>query len=452
MLNGVCMLTEVDERKGLVKVYWSDIRKRVAKVEPKFAKIVDELNPGKAFPIFLAYYPYGALTGDTQTVFLPTVDDKEYKLSDPTIPKDVAKHLGYGKNSSPMGMVLEKCTELFIDLKEEGITIPWAISSPGAFFSFSRILSKKNQRIYAPNGLLSETSGGRSVFMLPNIGCATHHTNLQRDFNVQNPPPKSLYEHWHVFKEIIQHDAESSEWRSCVIYFSENWVDKLHNDKAWSHLKLYLHEFAWNYYEFERNHVYYDIAFSVIQRKRNLKPNPYLADTARHLFATALGDAPGFIPATNDDALPLGILQKAFVESYGLKKYSPIIMQPEHFHFEKNSFPIYYSLQNPSTHVFSPKSREVSSTLFEMRELEHIMKVFTEELKKDNSICADTVLNKIAKTIKFNYFHNKVDRHRVVNLSSKIPNQDNRFRSGNANFAADAPFVRGCISIQKTSQ
>jgi hypothetical protein len=36
------MSTTIDEGKGLVKVYWADIRHRVAKVEPQFAKIVDK--------------------------------------------------------------------------------------------------------------------------------------------------------------------------------------------------------------------------------------------------------------------------------------------------------------------------------------------------------------------------------------------------------------------------
>src|SRR5579872_4877608 len=117
--------------------------------------------------------------------FIPKAEGGEYRISDLEAPKDVMKYLGYGKDSLPFGMVLEKELEYFIDLKHEGITIPWAIYSPGTFFPFSRILSKKHNRIYAPNGVLSTTSGTRSVFMLPNIGCATNHSNLQRDFNVQ---------------------------------------------------------------------------------------------------------------------------------------------------------------------------------------------------------------------------------------------------------------------------
>ena len=170
---------------------------------------------------------------------------------------------------------------------------------------------------------------------------------------------------------------------------------------------------------------------------------------------TALGAVPGYIPAVNDNLLPASLLQKIFIESYGLKKYHPDIMQPSHFTLEKDKYPIYYSLQNPSTLIFSPKSRKISSTIFELRELEHIMRIFISELSKDNALCSDTIINTIAKTVDFDYYHNKADRHRVIRSSSEIAKADKRFnitdsrnKSPTTHFASDSPFVRGCISIK----
>jgi hypothetical protein len=293
--------------------------------------------------------------------------------------------------------------------------------------------------------------------MLPNIGCGTNHSNLQRDFNVQSPPPKSLYEHWNIFKEIANSEIAKTNWRCCVMYFSEKWLINIHENVAWNSLKQYLHELAWYRYEWDRNRIYYDITFSMIQKKRNLKPNPYLADTAMHLFATALGAAPGYVPSLDDQALPLDILQKAYIESYGLKKYQPNIIQPRHFKFEAEKHPIYYSLQHPSTHVSSPKSRDSSSTLFDIRELDHIIRIYKQELTIKDALCSDTVLSKIAEKTTFKYYHNKPDSHRIVNDSTLIFTNDPRFNSINdaykqkhATYASDAPFVRGCISIYKT--
>jgi len=38
------MVTEQDSGNGVVKVDWASVRNRVAKVEPTFAKIVDEIS------------------------------------------------------------------------------------------------------------------------------------------------------------------------------------------------------------------------------------------------------------------------------------------------------------------------------------------------------------------------------------------------------------------------
>lgn len=444
------------DNKPLQKVFWHDVKKRIALIEPNFAEIINELSPDKSFPLYLAYYPYGASDADTNSSLFPRNDGTYFRISDPDAPKYIVSDLGYSINSTPLSMVLDKEIECYIDLKQHNTTIPWVISRPGDIFPYSRILQKKNDRTYAPNNLLASTAGARSVFMLPNIGSAINHINLQRDFNVQSPAPKTLYDHWHVFKEIINSNVINSDWRCCIMYFSEKWLNSLHTDPAWNKLKQYLHERAWYHYEYERNRIYYDIAFSIIQHKRNLKPNPYLADTAKHLFTIAAGAAPGYVPALNEDALPIASLQHAYVESYGLRKYLPTIMQTKHFDADIDTQPVYYSLQHPSTHVFSPKSREAASTLFEMRELEHIMKIYKQELTKESTPCADTIIGTIGSKFAFHYFHNKPDSHHLIRASNELEQIDARFQNHSvkhkaeiAKFAADAPFLRGCISIAK---
>ena len=71
-----------------------------------------------------------------------------------------------------------------------------------------------------------------------------------------------------------------------------------------------------------------------------------------------LGSAVGFRPATDESLAPVKLIQEAYVERYGLKKYAPTIMIPHHFnmHSEKEP-PVYYSLQLPTTMTFSPKGQ-----------------------------------------------------------------------------------------------
>ena len=102
------MLTLNDERRGLVMTTWDKVRERVQKVEPDFAAIVDEINPGKEFPLFLAYYPYGVLAGDQVSIFLPSVAGGSFRLNDPSLSPDIKKHLGYGHDGAPLGLILEK--------------------------------------------------------------------------------------------------------------------------------------------------------------------------------------------------------------------------------------------------------------------------------------------------------------------------------------------------------
>lgn len=442
------MLTGTDERKGVVKTEWKNVRDRLLNIEPQFTKLVDELNLDHQFPLFLVYFPWGMLKGDTDSPFLPYIEGGYYRLSDPQVPKDISKHLAYGKSSSPMGIILEKNFEVFIDLKDEMLSIPWEIYSPGTIFSINKTLNRKNEHKHNTNNILNAISGVRSLCMLPHIGCATNHIFLQRQFNIKSSAPKFLYNHWQIFKEIIQSKALNCDWRSCLIYFPEKFVEKLHNDKSWLSLKSYMHEVAWKRFAYERNRIYYDIAFSLIQKKRHLKPNPYLTDTAKHLFSIALGAVPGYSPAINEESLPLSTLQEAFIQTYKLEKYFPTILQPMHFSFSKEKFPIYYSMQYPSVSAFAPKSRKTTNTLFEMRELEHIIRIFLNELKKTNSLCSDTLLHQVVQQIEFNFFHNEKDPHQIIQNSNTIPNIDRRLRSKNMSFAGDAKFLRGCVSIR----
>jgi hypothetical protein len=95
--------------------------------------------------------------------------------------------------------------------------------------------------------------------------------------------------------------------------------------------------------------------------------------------------------------------------------------------------------------------------LLEMRELAHILKKYTRELEKNHGFCTNTILNEVVKKVEFRYYHNEHDRHRIIRYTEELFNLDNRFdfispgvsQEASAKFAGDAPFVRGCISIQK---
>ena len=460
------MISEHDERKGLVRVYWQDIRERVHAVNPEFAQYVDVIDPGKELPLFLAYYDYGVPLGGVQagnTWMLPKMDGTYIGMNDPFFPSDVAKELGYAAHTSPLTMVLEKEIEYFVDFKARQLTVPVRMYTPGSLFSFSRILGGMQAESLPPsieNSFISATSGARSAFMLPTMGVVSQYTRLKRALNLRHPKPTSLYEHGLIFKAILQSRITQSDWKACVLYFPESWVTRIRSstESPWKDLRLYLHESFWRALGHERvSHLYQGVIFSSIQKDRNLKPSPYLADVARHLLIVPLGMLPGYVPACNDDALPLAELQAAFLEYYGIK-YIPTIMHPKRVHFRDTpSENVYFSLQYPSMLISSPKARGSATALYELRELNHIMNVYMEELSH-NPTYANTMLGDIANNVSFQYFHNDTDPHDLVNLSGELIEQDLRFRflsrglpKKGLQFAHDGKFLRGSIAIKNKS-
>lgn len=237
-----------------------------------------------------------------------------------------------------------------------------------------------------------------------------------------------------------------------ILFFSEKWFEKISTDAAWITVKLYIYELAWNFFNFWRNQVSYSVTFSYIQKIHNLKPNPYLVDTVKHFFAILTGHAPAYAPACDEEALPMNLLNRAFVESYNLKKYHAIIMQPTNF--IRGGTPVYYSLQHPSTFAFSPTSRRLKHTLYEMHELIRLVEIFKKDLARDNFPCSDTVLGEAARVAQFDYFHTKEDSHNIIKLAKKIADDDPRFHNSHLSYKVDnavipheAPFVRGCIRL-----
>jgi hypothetical protein len=156
------MYTTHDEGKGLVKTHWTAIRKRVKAVNPEFAALVDELSPTKSMHLYVAYYDYGQLTGDTQSAFLPTADgDGYYRLKKGEVPQELLEDFEYSLvDRAPFGLLLEKKMELFVDFPKLNLTMPYILYKPGDCFPISKILKVKNSNNYSANGLSSATRHG----------------------------------------------------------------------------------------------------------------------------------------------------------------------------------------------------------------------------------------------------------------------------------------------------
>jgi hypothetical protein len=294
------------------------------------------------------------------------------------------------------------------------------------------------------------TAGARSTFLLPKVSEQTGYKSLRQYFGKQFDKPKNLTEHWHLFKNIF--DAEKNvEWNTECLYFSKNWIDLLH-DPAWIKVRLYFLQRAWDTSEFFRNQFIWDLAFSLIQQKRCLKIDPYIADTIRHLLFMSTGSISGMGPATSEYALPTAFLQDVFSNIYNLK-YNPTIMQPKRLNAFEDYQPIYYSLAYPALFAFSPKNRALSSKISDLYDVKLLFEKYLDEINNVN--IQKTELTESLEKTDFHFYHSKTENHyKGINSSDDASNIDpnlavNLIAMEAEPVAVNSPFMRGCIQLSR---
>lgn len=434
---------------NVIKVKWQDVRKTVNSVNPSLAKTIDRLDPNETFPLYKVSYPYGATIVNKGLFYIPLENGDIVPIDSPNVDRKLRSDLEYAENGIPAGIVLKNSYEVFVNAPQ--FTLPIITNTPGSIFALWKQLDP--HPTFHPIRIFNITAGARSIFMLPNIGDTMSHKNLKRDFNVHQQPPKNLIDQWHIFKTIAKH--EQSDWQVELLLIPGKWVEKAKMDLMWHELYLLLLENAWITSGYERNQIFYQFALSCAQANRNLKPNPYLLDTVQHLLSITLGATPGFKPATDNTPGPIKLIQQAYVSSYGLKRYAPTIMHPTHFNIhDENAFPVYYSLQFPTTISFSPRSRKLSSTLFDLREVKYIMDTFIDEIIDKRLSLENTIVGTIPKIVEYNYFHSKPDKHKEIHLTNEMIFGDKKlygtlYEKSSSHFANNGTFIRGCVRISK---
>lgn len=438
------------EGENIQKVHWKDVREKIAKVNSVLARTIDEISPDNRFPLYIFRYPYGSTIANHGLFHLPISDNEEtIAINDSKIDEMIKDEFSYAQSGPPIGIIINNTTEESAE-NIQGEFVPTLIGRPGTIIWLWDRLDKNS--IYSPFKVFSVTAGARCIFMLPNISDIALHRNLKRDFHVQLPPPKSILDHWDIFKAILRHPDIKSDWTTEIIFLPGSWLESMRKDRAWRPLLLLLYELAWERSAFERNQPTYELAFSKAFANRNLKPNPYIGSTFKHLFMLASGTFAGFGIATDDTYAPVSLIQKAYIESYGLRKYIPTIFNPMIFSLLKPFPPIYYSLNLPTTLESLPKARKLTNTLRDLSELNHILMIFKDEIHNERLWLDGTIIEKIVKEINFDFFHCKPDQHGEIKLTSKMIQEDQRFLNYRSELdvrevSETGAFIRGCVRI-----
>lgn len=181
---------------------WKEARKKVLRVNPNLAELIDELDPGPEYKLYLCRYPYGAEVAKHGEFFLPTVDGSLVSFDDPSIDPKLKADLDYNNNSNPISLVLNKAFDMHIMLEDR--IVPFFIFDEGSLFGLWRILDKiiHGGSPHVPVFTWSMTAGARSIFMLPKISEAIAHSKLKQALRVTVDKPNSMLDHWKVFRSI----------------------------------------------------------------------------------------------------------------------------------------------------------------------------------------------------------------------------------------------------------
>jgi hypothetical protein len=424
------------------EVFWEDVRDEVYKLNPELAKICDQISPGKEHSLLKIRYPYGATIVDKGEFHLPSQEGSLLSLKDERVPEFIKKKLNCC--SIPLSLILHNDAEVFVEAHNRIISLNFL--KAGDLFG---VFESVNYLTDTPSGSTwSVSAGGRSVFMIPRITDKIGHNRIRKEFGIRtNDPPSDLPGQWEVFKGIYESSGGVNSWCNTILVFTDSWFSN-NNVSEWLNFQKYLFTLCWSQQQLFRDAAEFSLLWSLFGDEisnRSLKPRPYLVDTLKHLVSIANGAGVAFKPALTETALPVSLIQDAYVNCYNLKAYIPTLMQPCKLTGEDKQ--VYYSLTLPTVLESTPYVRNAPSIIEDERDIKRLMDTLMRTIKGNGSI-----INPI-KHVKYDFFHSDIDQYGEILSSRKIAEDDNAFTFFGAErfteriFCGTSPFFRGCIRI-----
>ena len=437
------------------KVEWSEVRDRLIPSSPKLVDIIDDISPGKEYPLYIARYSFGDKIVDKGRFVVPTQTGQGLMLDSLNLDSRVRDHLSYNDGTNPVSFVLKNTLEICMPLEYNTVPLLPGLVSEGSLVSLGRVLSTQPVP-HQPAFLWDVTAGARSLFMLPKISKQTGFNRLRKVLNVHSEKPNGLFEHWRIFKDIADTLDEEKKWYTETLLFSKPWIDRLH-DPRWAPLYQYFLETHNKAAEFWAAFPIWNLVFSLLQRELRVKPDPLSMDTVKHIISIAAGGMCGFAPAIDDTSGPVSFLQKVFADVYRTDPYLPIIMQPQAFSLYQKSRPVYYSVQFPNLIDFSPKVRENASVILELYNVIVLCKKIVSALRNSEMHLQNTPVYDVSRLVEFDFFHTENKGYRDINGTGEIFKADSSFLTGLQPWTKvltvpeSSTFLRGCVRISNQS-
>ncbi len=434
--------------RSIEALTWKDARNDVMKVRPELAQIIDQLSPPKQCKLYKTSYMFGDKILNQGLLQLPDKNgDKLINAADSNIPKSYQNDLFYNYQSKPVTLVLENSIEHYLHLPER--IVPYNLIKPGSFFGLWRVFDPKISHSDVTS-LWEMTAGARSLFMVPKISEDLKYNKLKRTFNLTSRKPKTLMDHWDIFRVIGNANPTTQPWQTTLFYFSKHWFDYL-DDPAWQSFHNFLLRTAWNSSAFWRDQFIWNMLFNHIQMSHNLKITAYNAGLAKSVLMSAVGAVPAFKPALTNIAGPISYLQAAITDVYGLKNYTPTIMQPELFSMFNKEETAYLSLLIPTAMELPPKANPHGNIIKDLAALQSLLSIYLENIADKKLYVESSLLDEVPKRVDIDYFHNQAIGYTNIQASEMIPGDDKQFITdsyAHLPVATDAPFFRACVRLK----
>lgn len=425
------------------RIFWPEAKIIIERTYPALYQILSKLEGINNTYYYVASYGFGDYMGISTAARVANEEGDIVPIRDNSVNVQVQKDLLYGADSAPLGMIIKNCFEWHHITREEKL-FPIAVQGEGAVFNV-RIIFNESKSI--TNNYLSATAGALSASMLSNIGCRHKHTLMRRELNLDEVEPKSPYEHYQVFEDIIKKTKD--DWSAEILFFPENFINRIQTDDRWLQLKYFFSEYYRKKTLASWHEIFSDELLLSAKRINRLRPTPYFIDTAKYIFRMFTGAALGVAPAVDESCFPLKTIQTVYREIYGLP-YTPTIMVPQLLN-EKNKR-VYYPMIYPITKIDAFRTHISRSAYKELEQIKDLLSAYqTEFMEKDNE-CYGSPLYEACRRTSLSYYHFRGERDGNILSSRQVIEDDKRFgftytRPGD--FPYDAKLFRGCICVEQ---
>lgn len=389
---------------------WSDVREQVSKVNRDLFELLDGVLQAGDVGFYRITYSYGEKIISRCHLCLDTENQS-------SLPSSIRQ--------MPLGLVLTRSLEQYIETVNA--VLPYHVYGAGDCFGIYENLTNND-----PKYACGEVSAGlRTVFLLPRISDRSAHLSLQREFSIDFPPPKSLLEHHRVFTSL----ACYSDWNCQVLVFDKTIFTK-HKQAFFNYwIKQTTDKQLNEYNSMAEDKDWQVLSERVRQQRWHIKPQ--LFNYIRYILRISNNSLPGYIPAgIDEDGLPVHFIQDCYINKYGLKNHTPIIMQPANL--SSYTGMVYISLAMPTLITYPVARGEERSLMADMRDLKLWLQRFHE-----------TSCHQLAT---YKFFHSDEDQTGQIQLAKTMPLQDRRLLKTydeyrGRSFPDNSPFLKGCVRI-----